>query len=523
MAELPSVKLEAERFWAIPLFDSEHREWKDKDNFNELLFKWPDIDVSSFSLINISIAIAKKYPSYTSQKIQNIASGISNFNKIKKGDGLLGISLEREVTKVGKVNDHFISREDHFTSVNIAWADLKEKSDTKRSFFRPEFEIQKVTANMLQSLNLSGVISSREIYENIAYEGRFMRDDKLALELTVEEEYPKEDKGGQIKIFYGTNRNQTGSKNPSEFYGDKLDKLKYGVCEVNIPRGHVQGELERPRSYWLLEFPEKKSKHIILKSIEEATEKELLTILKEATADRREKSAMIFIHGYNTSFEESALRTAQIAWDIPFDGLSGFFSWPSSGRIASYLADIEKADSSIPVLEEFIKTIVKNTGIEKLHLLAHSMGNRILAVTLNNLARDQGFIQQLKIIKQIVLGAPDIDQDVFNNTILPEFKNIGDRRTLYSSDKDKALNTSEFLRGQRPRIGDAGPSIFVANGLDTVDASNVPSKGNNHSYIFETKELLSDLYYLLGKGFSPAERRLRAKPKGGLQYWLFPK
>jgi esterase/lipase superfamily enzyme len=102
-------------------------------------------------------------------------------------------------------------------------------------------------------------------------------------------------------------------------------------------------------------------------------------------------------------------------------------------------------------------------------------------------------------------------------------QNVGSRRTLYSSNLDKALDLSERLRGGLARLGDAGNSLFVDNQIDTIDASNVKSSGNNHSYIFEIKELLSDLFYLLNNGFTPINRRLRARPKGKFTYWLFPK
>jgi esterase/lipase superfamily enzyme len=109
------------------------------------------------------------------------------------------------------------------------------------------------------------------------------------------------------------------------------------------------------------------------------------------------------------------------------------------------------------------------------------------------------------------------------NTILPQFQKIGRRRTLYASDKDKALHLSEIFRGGLPRLGDGCSSLFVGNGIDTVDASNVDSSGSHHSYVFDTKELITDLHYLLNVGLPPLERRLRAKTKNSLTFWLFPR
>jgi len=82
---------------------------------------------------------------------------------------------------------------------------------------------------------------------------------------------------------------------------------------------------------------------------------------------------------------------------------------------------------------------------------------------------------------------------------------------------------SHKLRGGRPRLGEAGASIFVENGIDTIEVSNMSSKDINHNYIFEGKELLTDLFYLLTKNLKPSERRLKAISKRKLNYWLFVK
>lgn len=332
---------------------------------------------------------------------------------------------------------------------------------------------------------------------------------------------PKKDPGGEVTLFYGTNRNVSGNKKPNAFFGNELDDLKYGTCIVNFPAGHKQGAVERPSKILWFQLNENKEKHIVLSSINEYTEIDFHNLLKTELAKCDGKSALIFIHGYNNSFPEAAWRCGQIAYDIPFNGLTGLFSWPSDGETLSYLSDIEKADTSIPKLEKFIEDIVIKTGVEHLHLVAHSMGNRILTRALQNLCTNPHFQNHIKTINQIILAAPDLDKDVFNDTILPGILNIGSRRTLYASDKDKALKLSKFFRKGRKRIGEAGEDIYIAQGLDTVDASNVMSEGNHHSYIFETKELLTDLHMLIMQDLDPIGRRLREQKRQELSYWLF--
>jgi esterase/lipase superfamily enzyme len=51
------------------------------------------------------------------------------------------------------------------------------------------------------------------------------------------------------------------------------------------------------------------------------------------------KSAFIFVHGYNVTFEDAARRTAQMSYDLSFDGAPVFYSWPSQGSLGDYLKD----------------------------------------------------------------------------------------------------------------------------------------------------------------------------------------
>jgi esterase/lipase superfamily enzyme len=334
--------------------------------------------------------------------------------------------------------------------------------------------------------------------------------------------YSKENKGAIITLFYGTNRKKTGSSNPNEFYGDELGEMQYGACTINIPKKHKEGDIERPKKIlWLWQLSENEDKHIILKKIEEKSETDFYGWLKNSVPETDNKSGLIFVHGYNNSFAEAAWRTGQIAFDTPFNGLTGFFSWPSAGKTLDYLADGEKAITSVPKLEKFIEDFIIKTGVEKLHIIAHSMGNVVVTNALKNLVNKPSFKPYIGVIDQIVLAAPDIDQDVFNETLLPSIKNIGSKRTLYASDKDIALKISEAIRKNRPRLGQGGNDIFVGNGLDSVDASNIMSEGNHHSYIFETKELLTDMNILFEDGWNPDRRRLINKDKNGFFYWLF--
>jgi esterase/lipase superfamily enzyme len=528
MKNLPVTLLKAKNIWAIPLKNTDRLHWSDLENFGNVTFICDDVNIGNpTKRQDITIAISQKNPTYSAEKVKRISTSILNFSSIKKDDAILGVVGTSRVHKIGFVTHKDPLNEGYKMKLTIKWIDAFEPIEAPRSIFKETLDIEKVAPKNLEYLKSSVVFfpdKNHVFFNDLDTKEHVMAAQQHHVyEKMIINDNPKEDSGGRINLFYGTNRNKTGSSDMNDYFGDELSTLQFGLCEVAIPKGHIQGEIERPgKILWAFELPEKTGAHVMLTKITELQEQDFIKQLADGINSSGEKAGLIFIHGYNNTFAEAARRAAQIAWDVPFNGVTGFFSWPSAGKTLNYFKDIEHADVSIPQLEYFIEKIVLETKIEKLHIIAHSMGNRVLTVTLNQLSKKETFKPKLKVLHQIILAAPDIDKNVFKTNILPQFKTIGNRRTIYASDQDKALNISEKARIGLSRLGDGGESVFVAEGFDTVDASNVRSTGSRHSYIFETKELLTDLFYLLNQGLDPLNRRLRARNKETLKYWLFP-
>ena len=112
-------------------------------------------------------------------------------------------------------------------------------------------------------------------------------------------------------LFFGTDRNVTGSATHSAFFGeDRGHELIYGTCEVGIPRGHQPGELESPLV--LRHLLERPNRHVVLLSVTRKTTAQAFAEMAAKLAGRPQRNAFVFVHGFNTSFEDAARRTAQI-------------------------------------------------------------------------------------------------------------------------------------------------------------------------------------------------------------------
>jgi esterase/lipase superfamily enzyme len=134
--------------------------------------------------------------------------------------------------------------------------------------------------------------------------------------------------------------------------------------------------------------------------------------------------ALVFVHGYNVSFENAARRAAQIAYDIKFDAATFLFSWPSRANLWASLSDRDTVAIAADHLRDFLSKIVAETKVKKIHFVAHSMGNTVLLIALEKIAKEDPTLRAL--IGEIIEAAPDIDQDVYAHilkTINPESGN----------------------------------------------------------------------------------------------------
>ncbi|MEO0792075.1 MAG: tetratricopeptide repeat protein, partial [Pseudomonadota bacterium] len=97
--------------------------------------------------------------------------------------------------------------------------------------------------------------------------------------------------------------------------------------------------------------------------------------------------ALIFVHGFNVDFDEAVKRLSQVAFDLEFDGALVAFSWPSLGSSVRYLGDRRRADASVDQLIAFLDQVSADLPDVTFHVMAHSMGNRILTRALHKIAR----------------------------------------------------------------------------------------------------------------------------------------
>ena len=322
----------------------------------------------------------------------------------------------------------------------------------------------------------------------------------------------------EVPVYFATDRQRTQSAEPDGRFGTERnpegEHLEYGRTVITIPRNHQTGVVERP-AWWRFEFREDPKRHVTMVEPVLMDQAAFYNEIRKSTDAAQQKELLMFIHGFNVKYADAMRRTGQIVYDLGFGGVAFCYSWPSQGEFTKYPVDKENAEWTVPHLTKVLTDLQKETHFEKVHIIAHSMGTRVLSYALRN-ARDAGLNLDFN---NVILAAPDIDADIFKEQILPKIKPCARRLTMYASSGDQALNLSMQFNGSR-RLGLSGDGLVVMPELmDTVDASGIDTSLIGHSYYGSQGPVVMDLFQLVVKGLLPPQRNLT---QGKLGEWDLP-
>jgi pimeloyl-ACP methyl ester carboxylesterase len=220
----------------------------------------------------------------------------------------------------------------------------------------------------------------------------------------------------EYMVWYGTNRRRYDASDLTKGYSAKRDsKVHYGSCRVYIPEAHKIGSLG---SRWWKRVITRSDDRLKLRKIKETDSTSFWhqIAFRLSRLSVAERHAVIFVHGYNVSFHDAALRAAQIGFDLSVKGTMAFFSWPSQGSLGGYMADSATIEASEQDITDFMTDFVTHSGAEAVHVIAHSMGNRGVLRAVNRIAQQA---QQRSGVPfgQVILAAADVDSDNFSSAL----------------------------------------------------------------------------------------------------------
>jgi esterase/lipase superfamily enzyme len=181
------------------------------------------------------------------------------------------------------------------------------------------------------------------------------------------------------------------------------------------------------------------------------------------------RDVLLYVHGFNQTFEAAALDAARLSDGIRFGGETMVFSWPSKAQLLDYGYDRESAMWSRDALEQVLGGLIASPASARIHVVAHSIGTMPAMEALRQIyAREPA--TAVERIGAVVFAAPDIDMDVFTSSV-ERIGPLAPKVTVVTASNDRALAVAGWIAGGTTRVGVAEQARLKRLGLHVIDAS----------------------------------------------------
>ena len=247
-----------------------------------------------------------------------------------------------------------------------------------------------------------------------------------------------------VRMLVATTRKLVGK---AQLGNDLASETTYISTSVSIPPDHRAGVIERPSI-----TSESPKRHIVLGPQRVLDTETFRSSLATALSGRVgvSRDVLVFVHGFNTSYDEARYRLAQVVEDAHFTGVPVLFTWPSQRELFAYMSDKDSATASRDSLEKLMRDVAATPGVGRVHVLAHSMGTWLAMEAL----RQNAIAGQADLggrLGEVMLASPDIGMDVFRG----QMARLGavTRVSIFAANDDRALSISGALAGSRTRVG----------------------------------------------------------------------
>ncbi|MBW2540669.1 MAG: alpha/beta fold hydrolase [Deltaproteobacteria bacterium] len=336
---------------------------------------------------------------------------------------------------------------------------------------------------------------------------------------------------GTYRYFFVTNREREREGGPVEerFGTGREESLTFGSFDAKIRPTLGLGMLINPTEWF-------QNEEINLHEIRMLDEGDFVERLAGLVADSPYRSLLIVVHGFREAFPSALRKTAFFGHVLDVNSPVLLFDWPGNqgGSLSGYRRAREVAEASGADLARTVELIVRKVRPDRLWLVANSMGGQVVADAFSVLHQKAEFADSETEIDEVVLTAPDVDHEEFDEQFKQEIKALSNNLTVYVSSNDRALVLSRLVNRARRR-GESTltpdqleEAVRVAELIDPdsdlvtlVDVTPVNRTRNFHNFSLETPEFFDDLYLRLTNETPPRSRLLyRIKTPDGTHYWV---
>lgn len=337
---------------------------------------------------------------------------------------------------------------------------------------------------------------------------------------------------GSMRYFFVTNRKKT---NDGEILAYQLGnargaKLRFGFFDTIIEPSVGLGMLINP-SEWF------QNEEIVVKKIETLQQQVFVEKMRELVNASPRRSLLIVIHGFRERFPSALRKTAFVGHILDINSPIMVFDWPGDqgSSLRGYRQARHVATESGAELAKTLELIVRDVQPETLWVLANSMGAQVVADAFSHLYQNPAFADAGIEFEDVVLTAPDVSHEQFDNQFKNEITSLTRNLTVYVSSNDRALVMSRLVNRGDTRRGESTLSpdmldeaVRVAELVDPdselvtlVDVTPVNRTRNFHNFSLETPEFFDDLFLRLTNQQTPHARPLyQLQTPEGATYWV---
>jgi esterase/lipase superfamily enzyme len=334
------------------------------------------------------------------------------------------------------------------------------------------------------------------------------------------------------RYFFVTNRKKTNDDELLEnrFGNERGDELNYGLFDIAIEPSVGLGMFINP-SEWF------QSEEIVVKNMEALQQQAFVRKVREQVDASPRRSLLVVIHGYKERFPSALRKTAFVGHILDINTPVMVFDWPGDqgSSLRGYRSARNIATESGAELAKTIELITRDVKPDKLWIIANSMGGQVVAHAFSELYQNPEFADAEIEIEDVVLTAPDVSHEEFDNQFKKEITSLTRNLTVYVSSNDRALVMSRLVNLGESRRGESTLSTdmldeaaSIAELIDPdselvtlVDVTPVNRTRNFHNFSLETPEFFDDLFLRLTNAQTPFARSLyRLETPEGASYWV---
>jgi len=339
---------------------------------------------------------------------------------------------------------------------------------------------------------------------------------------------------GSYRFFFISNRQVANAEAPvlDRYRSEREGDLKFGYFDTHIEPTVGLGMLINPTEWF-------QNEEIRLEDVRTVEQDAFVSQLRPLVENSPHRGLLVIVHGFREAFPSALRKTGFLGHILDINSPVLVFDWPGNqgSSLRGYRRARTVAEESGAELAETLKLIINEVEPDRLWLIANSMGGQVVADAFGLLYADASLADAQTEIEDVVLTAPDVDHEEFNQQFKQEIAALTTNLTVYVSANDRALLMSRIInRGRRigestldtmnPDQFDEAAQVFELVDADSelvtlIDVTPINRTRNFHNFSLETPEFFDDLYLRLTNEETPNSRgQYQIQTPDGRVYWV---